>query len=66
MQKVFFKIDSDLNVFSGQNAIKPLGLKFNFHNDIVDGGGKGPGLQDITKGFFIVRQKRNSYYIGAS
>ena len=56
--KGVFKIDTNLEVFSGQKAIKPLGLKFNFHNDIVDGGGKGPGLQDITKGFFIVRQKR--------
>ena len=63
--KGVFKIDNTIdtsgNMFSGENApIKPIGIKFNFTNDVFEGvpldGVKG--LKDLTKGCFIVRQKR--------
>ncbi|MGV8961769.1 MAG: hypothetical protein ACOH2V_00040 [Candidatus Saccharimonadaceae bacterium] len=64
--KGVFKIDSYLNLtkavpvtFDGTNTIKPLGLKFNFTSNVIDGDGKFVlGLKDLTKGFFIVRQRR--------
>lgn len=58
--KGVFKIKSESSVFSGKNPITPIGLKFNFNSYVVTGGENGwlQGLQDITKGFFIVRQKR--------
>lgn len=58
--KGVFKIDTTVkNMFNGSDSIKPIGIKFNFTNDVIIGDGKFlDGLQDITKGFFIVRQKR--------
>lgn len=59
--KGVFKIsDTTKNIFNGRDSIKPIGLKFNFMSNVVDGNGFLPGLKDITKGFFIVRQKRIS------
>ena len=42
-------------VHGNYDGIRPIGLKFRFHSDIIKGVG---GLEDITKGFFIVRQPR--------
>lgn len=56
--KGVFKINTSFNVFSGTNNIRPIGLKFNFGGDVLTGNNILPGLKDITKGFFIVRQKR--------
>ena len=56
--KGIFKINSNSDMFENNKRIKPLGVKINFNNGVVDGQGLGPGLQDMTRGFFIVRQKR--------
>lgn len=62
--KGVFKIDSSLkSTFNGTSSIKPIGLKVSFQNDkfgnsILEGTDIIDGLKDITKGFFIVRQKR--------
>lgn len=58
--KGVFKIDCTAkSLFNDENPIKPIGLKFNFVNNVIDGDGKFiEGLRDLTKGFFIVRQKR--------
>jgi len=45
-------------MFDNSSSIKPIGLKFNFMSGVVEGNGFLPGLKDITKGFFIVRQKK--------
>ncbi len=58
--KGVFKIKSESSVFAGKNPITPIGIRFNFNSYVVTGGENGwlPGLKDVTKGFFIVRQKR--------
>lgn len=58
--KGIFKIDCDSKeMFHRIDSIKPIGIKFNFTNGVIDGKGLyAPGLKDLTKGFFIVRQKR--------
>lgn len=58
--KGVFKIDcSEKSMFSNTGSIKPLGLKFEFMSGVIDGDGSFiPGLKDLTRGFFIVRQKR--------
>jgi hypothetical protein len=60
--KGVFKIntanDSSVRMFNQTNAIKPIGLKFTFTNDVIEGNGYMKGLKDLTKGFFFVRQKR--------
>jgi len=58
--KGVFKISAEeKNTFNNLDSIKPLGIKFKFVNSIVDGDGLFiKGLKDLTKGFFIVRQKR--------
>ena len=61
--KGVFKINSNNAMFSGNGEITPIGIKFNFNdaqtnvlNGVPEKGIKG--LKDLTKGFFIVRQKR--------
>lgn len=58
--KGIFKINTTKTVFNGTSEIKPIGLKFNFTSNVLDGiENKGlKGLKQLTKGFFIVRQKR--------
>lgn len=57
--KGVFKIDSSSKeMFNGYSTIRPLGIKFEFLGDVVDGNEFLPGLKDLTKGFFFVRQKR--------
>jgi len=58
--KGVFKIDTQTySQFNNTDSIKPIGIKFNFVNNVVDGDGKFiDGLKDLTRGFFIVRQKR--------
>jgi hypothetical protein len=55
-----FKIDTTSKLlFNNNSPIRPIGIKFNFTNNVIDGDGKFiDGLKDLTKGFFIVRQKR--------
>lgn len=51
--------DEGTGTFNSQFSIKPLGIKFNFTGSSILGMGKYiPGLKHLTKGFFIVRQKR--------
>ena len=49
--------NASYNTFNGEGTIKPIGLKFKFTADVLDGKAN-PGLKSLTKGFFIVRQKR--------
>ena len=62
--KGVFKIDmTDKSMMNGTLSIKPIGLKVSFQNDelgnsVLEGSDIIDGLKDITKGFFIVRQKR--------
>ncbi len=64
--KGVFKLDLEANLdsktFDGANPIKPIGIKINFANygdvDVINGYAANLGLKDLTKGFFIVRQKR--------
>lgn len=58
--KGVLKISSTGKVFNGNQTIKPIGIKFNFESNVITGGTNKwlPGLKDLTKGFFIVRQKR--------
>ena len=71
--KGVFKIDSSLGqtseeqidmegkvIFNEDDSIKPLGIKFNFDKYAIEGKSINNvlGLKDLTKGFFIVRQKR--------
>ena len=56
--KGVFKINSEDSVFSMGNSTRPLGLRFNFTSDVIDGDRTTEGLSDITKGFFFVRQRR--------
>lgn len=54
--KGVFKITASNNVYG--NEIKPIGIKFRFHKDVIDGNLAQAGLKDLTRGFFFVRQKR--------
>ena len=59
--KGVFKIDTtEGETFNNQSSIKPLGIRFNFDRNVLDGlSSHGiDGLKKLTKGFFIVRQKR--------
>ena len=58
--KGVLKISSTNTIFNGNQAIKPIGIKFNFSGNVIVGGTNRwqVGLKDLTKGFFIVRQKR--------
>ena len=63
--KGIFKIDLGKNILSEEKTIfnknaptKPIGLKFNFNGSVINGTLLNKGLKDLTKGFFIVRQKR--------
>ena len=58
--KGVFKIDSPLSMFNGSGSIKPIGLKFNFTGNVLDGDEATglKGLKELTKGFFFVRQNR--------
>lgn len=46
------------HVFNSTSPITPIGIKFTFHGNVIEGSTLNEGLKDITKGFFIVRQKR--------
>ena len=57
--KGVFKINnSKKNTFNQDSQIRPIGLKFNFEGDVVNGTASNKGLRELTKGFFIVRQER--------
>jgi hypothetical protein len=62
--KGVFKIDTTSKLMmNGVSSIKPIGLKISFQkdkfgNDVLEGTNAILGLKDLTKGFFIVRQKR--------
>ena len=66
--KGIFRIKArNMTIFDGKEKIKPFGIKFEFQSDVIEGkyvtiDGTSikalPGLKDLTKGFFIVRQKR--------
>lgn len=62
--KGVFKIDTTSKLMmNGVSSIKPIGLKISFQkdkfgNDVLEGTKTILGLKDLTKGFFIVRQKR--------
>lgn len=56
--KGVFKINSNAEIFTGDSPIKPIGIKFNFNSNVVQGTTSYKGLRDLTRGFFIVRQKR--------
>lgn len=59
--KGVFKISSnEVSVFNGGRPITPLGVGVTFNNSVIEGIPEEgwPGLKDLTKGFFIVRQKR--------
>lgn len=58
--KGIFKISDKSKVFNGQDTIKPIGIKFKFTRNVIDGDSLLgiQGLKELTKGFFIVRQKR--------
>jgi hypothetical protein len=61
--KGVFKISnlstSETGIFNKSSSIKPMGIKFNFTGNVINGIYKIQyGLKDLTKGFFIVRQKR--------
>ena len=62
--KGVFKIDmSKKLLMNGSDSIKPIGLNVSFQNDhlgnsILEGTDTIDGLKDITRGFFIVRQKK--------
>jgi hypothetical protein len=71
--KGVFKIDATNPLLQGNNSIKPIGLQFTFNSDgnnnnVITGipSANVPGLQDLTKGFFIVRQKRIPTILGQS
>lgn len=59
--KGVFRINTsttNTKIFNGNSSIKPIGIKLNFNESIINGSGIYPALSKITKGFFIVRQKR--------
>lgn len=62
--KGVFKIDNTNNaggnLFDVDEPIKPIGIKFEFTSNVLEGQIENgyDGLQNLTKGFFIVRQKR--------
>lgn len=56
--KGVFKISDTPNIFFKNDRIRPLGLKFVFNNNIIEGDSLNAGLKELTKGFFFVRQKR--------
>jgi len=59
--KGVFKVNlNDYNTFNYSEQLKPIGIKFNFSENVLEGNIlKGlKGLKELTKGFFIVRQKR--------
>lgn len=57
--KGLFKINNDnYDTFDVNKSIKPIGLKFKIQATILDGTAKSTSIKNITKGFFIVRQKR--------
>lgn len=56
--KGIFRINADIPIFEENKPIKPIGIKIDFNKGVINGNGVGPGLQDMTRGFFIVRQKR--------
>lgn len=62
--KGVFKIATNSKVFNGSDRIRPIGIKFNFNNNVIIGDSAQVGLNNITKGFFIVRQKRIPTILG--
>ena len=57
--KGVFKINNtNKNTFDQDSQIRPIGLKFNFEGNVVNGTLQNKGLRELTKGFFIVRQER--------
>lgn len=54
--KGIFKIVNDGNPVFSNNGIRPIGIRFKFHSDVITN--KLEGLPAFTLGFFIVRQKR--------
>lgn len=56
--KGVFKIDSSESMFGSNGETRPLGIKVNFPEEVVNGNDRAYGLKDFTKGFFIVRQSR--------
>ena len=56
--KGVFRIENAPNIYHRGGEIKPIGLKFRFHNNVIEGIPLQLGLKDLTKGFFFVRQKR--------
>lgn len=58
IKDVYHSDSGNLTVFKGEESIKPIGIKFNFTNVVDVNDYTGEGLRTLTKGFFIVRQKR--------
>lgn len=57
--KGVFKIDvATPNMFNTNQSVKPIGLKFYFPENLIEGDETFKGLKNLTKGFFFVRQKR--------
>lgn len=58
--KGVFKIDvsKDPKIFNKAESIKPIGIKFDIHPSAMNGLGGFKGIKELTKGCFIVRQKR--------
>lgn len=52
--------NGNISVFRGDGMIKPIAFQFNFGEEALNGDAYGTmlGLKALTKGFFIVRQKR--------
>lgn len=61
--KGVFRINTDPDetnsIFNGADNVKPLGIKFSFDSSLFDLEDLShPKVTELTKGFFIVRQKR--------
>ena len=59
--KGVFKVNTDntFSMFNGSGPIRPIGIKLNFDPTIFDNSNmQYPSIDTITRGFFIVRQKR--------
>ena len=60
--KGVFKITHSENIYGSEtiygSKINPIGIKFRFHNNVINGNLAQAGLKDLTRGFFFVRQRR--------
>jgi len=55
--KINYTPSASVKMFTKED-IFPIGLKFNFTKGVIEGDNVSLGLKYLTKGFFIVRQKR--------